>query len=295
MTPWWDGFRGSVVVSADRKRVQTRGIYEFVDDEACQVRIRELPVGVWTKDYKAFLDEMLVVEPTATAKAKGGAGAATASDTASAPRMLKNFQEAYNDVDVEFLLTLDPDYYFDAKGTPAEFEKRFKLINSQSMTNMVAFDVDGHIRRFGSTGEILETYYVKRIGGYVARKANELARMDAELVELDARVRFVRAVVNGELVVANAEDAVLLAGLRGLGLPPLSLPTVRDGTTEPDNLRAYEYLLRMRVDRLKAKAVAELEEELAATQRVRAALAAKSPEQLWLDDLDLFEAEYVKF
>jgi hypothetical protein len=51
----------------------------------------------------------------------------------------------------------------------------------------------------------------------------------------------------------------------------------------------------MRVDRLKAKAVAELEEELAATQRVRAALAAKSPEQLWLDDLDLFEAEYVKF
>ena len=284
LTPWWDGFRGTVSVSADRKRVQTRGIYEFVDDENHRVRITELPVGVWTKDYKAFLDEMLAGDGAAVPK--GGAGG---PDSASSARLLKSFQEAYNDVDVEFLLTLDPDYYFDAKCSPAEFEKKFKLVNSSAMTNMVAFDVDGHIRRFASTGEILEAYYLKRIGGYVSRKANELARLDAELVELDARVRFVRAVVSGSLVVANADDDVLLAALKGHGLPPISL------STEPDNLRAYEYLLRMRVDRLKAKAVVELEGELTATQRVRDALAAKSPEQLWLDDLDVFEGEYEKF
>jgi len=283
LTPWWDGFRGPVTVVADGKKVQTRGIYQFLDDDTNRVRITELPIGVWTKDYKAFLDELVSGVSDKEKDTKG-------SETASAARVLKGFQEAYNDVDVEFLLTLDTEYFHEARTFPAEFEKKFRLVNSTTLTNMVAFDCDGHIRRFASVGAILETFYVKRIGGYVARKANELARLDAEIVELDARVRFVRAVVTGKLVVANAEDDALLAGLVALGLPPLSLPS---GSAA--DLRAYEYLLRMRVDRLKAKAVVELEEELAQVRAGRDALAAKRPEDLWLVDLDVFSDAYDVF
>ena len=286
IAPWWDGFRGPVTVATDGKKVFTRGIYEFLEDDTNRVRITELPVGVWTKDYKAFLEEMVSGEGKgATSVAAGGAG----GDTASSPRLVKSFQEAYNDVDVEFLVTLDPEYFHEARTFPVEFEKRFKLVNSTTTTNMVAFDCDGHIRRFASVGEIMETFYVKRLGGYVSRKANELARMDAEIVELDARVRFVKGVVAGTLVVANAADAALLAGLKGHTLPPLSLPD------EPDNLRAYEYLLRMRVDRLKAAAVTELEGELAALQAVREELATKTAEMLWLADLETFSAAYDVF
>lgn len=136
----------------------------------------------------------------------------------------------------------------------------------------------------------MESFYTARLAGYVTRKANELARMDALLVELDARVRFVRAVVTGALVVANAEDDALLAGLKGLGLPALS-----GSGSGPSDLRGYEYLLRMRVDRLKAAAVLELEKELAAAAAERAALAARSPEELWLADLASFEAAYELF
>lgn len=287
LTPWWDGFRGQVTMSADRRKVQTRGIYEFLDDDTNRVRVTELPVGVWTKDYKVFLEELVAGEGAGggSKSAKGG------SDAGSTTRLVKSFQEAYNDVDVEFLITLDPEYYHEARTFPAEFEKKFRMVNSTSLNNMVAFDVDGHIRRFASAGEILETFYVKRIGGYVARKANELARMDAEIVELDARVRFVRAVVAGTLVVANAEDAALLAGLKALALPPLSAAASDDG----NSLKAYEYLLRMRVDRLKAAAVAELEGQLAAAQAERDTLAAKSAENLWIADLDVFSEGYERF
>jgi DNA topoisomerase-2 len=276
LTPWWDGFRGAVTMTADRKKVQTRGIFQFLDDDTNRVRITELPVGVWTKDYKAFLDE-LIAGPAGESK----------SEVSSAAKVLKSFQEAYNDVDVEFMLTLDPEYYHEARTFPAEFEKKFRLVNSTTLTNMVAFDCDGHIRRFGSAGAILESFYVKRIGGYVARKASELARLDALAQELNARVRFVRAVVTGKLVVANAEDADLLAGLRGLDLPALS--------GSEDDLRGYEYLLRMRVDRLKAAAIVELEKELAAVRATRDELAAKSAEDLWLADLDVFSAAYETF
>jgi len=282
LVPWWDGFRGPVTLAADGKKLQTRGIYQFLDDDTNRVRITELPIGVWTKDYKAFLDE-LVAGPAGESKA--------GSETASAARLIKSFQEAYNDVDVEFILTLDSEYYHEARTFPAEFEKKFRLVNSTSLTNMVAFDCDGKIRRFTSAGEVLESFYMKRIGGYVSRKANELARLDAEIVELDARVRFVRAVVKGELIVANAEDEALLAGLKGLDLPPLSSALAADA----NDLRAYEYLLRMRVDRLKAKAVAELEAELAVVRLTRDALAAKTPEDLWLADLDVFSDAYEVF
>lgn len=281
LTPWWDGFRGPVV--PEGRKVFTRGIYKFLDDDTNRVEISELPVGVWTKDYKEFLEGLLTGE--------GGAGASggKGSETGSGSRLIKSYQEAYTDVDVKFYITLDSEYYHEARAFPAEFEKKFRLVNSTSMTNMVAFDIDGHIRRFGSAGEILETFYMRRIGGYVARKANELARMDDEIEELSARARFVRAVVDGELVVANAKDEELLAGLKKLGLPPRSAPA------DADNLRAYEYLLRMRVDRLKAAAVAELEGELEKARGERAVLAAKSAEDLWLADLDVFSESYARF
>jgi hypothetical protein len=51
----------------------------------------------------------------------------------------------------------------------------------------------------------------------------------------------------------------------------------------------------MRVDRLKAKAVVELEEELATVRGERAALDAKSAEDLWLADLEAFADAYERF
>jgi DNA topoisomerase-2 len=200
--------------------------------------------------------------------------------------VLRDYQANYNDVDVDFVLTLDPEYYVEAKLFPTEFEKRFKLTRTHTLSNMVAFDVDGTLRKFESAGELMEAFYGVRLAGYTTRKANELARLDADIVELDARVRFVQAVVAGTLKVANAADEELLAGLVALGVPALS---------GGEGLRGYEYLLRMRVDRLKATAVVELQAELLSVRATRATLEAKSPEMLWLEDLDRFAAAYEEF
>jgi DNA topoisomerase-2 len=285
LAPHWDGFKGTVTMSADSKSVVTRGIYQFLDDDTHRVRITELPVGTWTKDYKEFLESMMS-EPTKGKAGKKEKEKESSVKSGGSDRYLRSFQEAYNDVDVEFVLQLEPDVYDEARAFPAEFEKKFKLTSSFRFSNMVAFDVNGKIRRFQSVGEILESFYVARIGGYMTRKMNELSRLDSEIVELDARVRFVRAVVEGRLVVANAEDEDLFAGLQGLDLPALS---------GGEGLKGYEYLLRMRVDRLKAKAVADLEEELAAVNVVRDKLAAMTPEMLWLNDLHVFSEAYTVF
>jgi len=187
---------------------------------------------------------------------------------------------------VEILLYLDPDAYHTARAYPSEFEKRFHLTTSFKTTNMVAFNVKGQIYRFASVGEVLDEFYGKRLLAYGTRKAHELARLLTALTELQARLLFVRAVVDKRLAITNVEDAVLLAGLQSLGLPALS-----DG----EGLKGYEYLLRMRVDRLKAAAITELEREVAATQATYDALTARTPEALWLADLDEFDAAWTDY
>lgn len=284
MTPWWFGFRGTTTGSADGKTFTTKGIYEFLDDDACTVRITELPVGCWTQDYKDFLEEMLVTQEKSGAGGAGKKGGAAAGGEKEIA--LRSYTAAYNDVHVDFTLVLDPDYYHTARAYPSEFESKFKLCTTHKTTNMVAFDVDGKIRKFASTGEILETFYRTRLAGYTQRRLKELERLGAEIKECNARLVFVRAVVEKRLVIANADDDVLLASMRALELPALS---------GGEGLKGYEYLLRMRIDRLKAAAVAELEAEHANLMRVRAALEATTAEQLWLSDLDEFSAAWTSY
>jgi DNA topoisomerase-2 len=289
MAPWWFGFRGAV--SGEGASWTTKGLYEFVDDDAALIRIRELPVGTWTHDYKEFLDKMRADQEEAlktwqsASKKKDGAVA-----VGEKPQVwLRDYKNDSNDVDVSFLLEMDPDAYHEARAYPKEFEARFKLSSSFKTTNMVAFNAEGRIHKYESVGEILAEFYRVRLAAYGRRKEHELKRMAAEIRELDARLTFVRAVVERKLVVANAEDADLLAGLKGLGVPPLSAPDAAD------DLRAYDYLLRMRVDRLKAAAVAELEREVAAAKAAFAALEATSIETLWIRDLDRFEEAWVAY
>jgi hypothetical protein len=109
------------------------------------------------------------------------------------------------------------------------------------------------------------------------------------LIELNARLVFVKAVVEKRLIVANAEDDQLLAGLKGLGVPPLSAP---DST---DDLKAYEYLLRTRIDRLKSSAVKQLEQEFADAKAAMEDLERTGIEALWLKDLDAFDAAWASY
>jgi hypothetical protein len=187
LTPWWFGFRGSVTKTADHTYM-TRGLYEFVNEETHTIRIKELPVGCWTKDYKEFLEEMLVKQ-----EEEKKTGAAKKAPVPMAH--LKSFEEAYNDIDVDFILHMEPDGYHEAKRYPEEFEKRFKFTTTFRTSNLVAFGVDGKIKQFASIDEILHEFYTTRLDGYIRRKAYQIEELGRQLVELNAKYIFVLAFV----------------------------------------------------------------------------------------------------
>jgi DNA topoisomerase-2 len=163
---------------------------------------------------------------------------------------------------------------------------KFKLNSTFRLTNMVAFDSAGKIRRYTSVGEIIEEFIGARLGAYVKRKAHKLTALKSQLLEVQAKRKFIMAVIDGTLVIGKTEDDVLLAGLKALNLPPLS---------GGDSLDGYEYLLRMRIDRLKASAVLTLDAEIAGLEEEIHILDATTAENLWLKDLDNFMGAWAPY
>lgn len=287
MRPWWIGFKGAVQLVSDGVWV-TRGIYEF-DDAKKLVTITELPVGTWTHDYKAFLDELCVSGSVAKAGASGSQGGKNdTSKTEDGKPVLRNFEDLYNHIDVKFVLELDPDYYDDAKAHPVEFEKRFQLTSTWRTTNMVAFNMDSKIVKYGCVGDILEAYYEPRLVAYEARRAAEIERQRREAEEADAKARFLQAVLDGTIDMRRASDEDIVALMIAHELPPLS------GDKVQTNVDAYDYLLRLRMDRVKAAAVEEHKKAVVVAQEALAALEATTAAAMWLADLADFEKAWIK-
>jgi DNA topoisomerase-2 len=147
---------------------------------------------------------------------------------------------------------------------------------------MCCFDSKLNIVKYETIGDVLEEFYTERLALYEVRRQHQIATMKDTLEELGAKWLFVKAIVDKRLKIINEEDEIVLAGLKQLLLPP------RSDRASPDSLGAYEYLLRMRVDRIKKKAVQEAEEEVIEVKRRLAELEATSAKKIWTLELDQF-------
>jgi len=282
LKPWWQGFRGKVESGGTDCWI-TRGIAVF-DDTKNTITINELPVGVWTKDYKGFLDEMASFE-----KLKDGEKVSKAMEyayTDDGKPVLKGFDDLYTDEEVKFILYFDEDTYEDMKAHPEDFEKRFRLTSSWRTSNMVAFDTEMKIVKYGRVGAMLEAFYGPRLEAYERRRVREMERLEAEAVEADAKARFIRAVLEGSLDLRRATDSEIVEAMKKHSLPA--------GAAGSETVDGWDYLLRLRMDRVKATAVADAEAAVVAARAAVAELKSTTAGQLWLKDLADFETAWEK-
>lgn len=300
LDPWWWGFKGKIV-RTDENTWITKGLYDF-DDDKKTVTVTELPVGTWTKNYKAFLDGLCESEDKKTKDAKRDLKKAEKGSTVSKgskgtrggkaevePCGLKGFDDLYNDVDVKFILYFTEDGYDNLKDDIEKFEKRFKLTTSWKTTNMTCFDADFNIVKYKTVGDILEAFVEKRLPLYEARRLSILETLKKQIEELDAKRRFIQAILDDKLVLQKKSDEEIVEGLKACEIPPLS------GRDTPDSVDSYEYVLRMRIDRVKKSAVIELDSQITEKQTEIERLEAETGASLWLTDLTEFDECWKKF
>jgi DNA topoisomerase-2 len=299
LDPWWFGFQGRITRETEDKWA-THGVYNF-DDKKNAITITELPVGTWSQDYKEFLNDLVLTEEDITKgikkankKADNKSVGSTNTRCSRAKKEpvrtgLKDFEDHFTDNTVKFILHFDEDSYDDWKRDKEKFEKQFKLTATVRTTNMHLFSPEGIITKYVTIGDILEAFFEPRLEGYQARKDAILKALEEELEELNARLLFIQAVLDEQIVIAKRSDEEIIAQLRTVGVPPLSI------REEPMNIKAYEYVLRMRIDRIKASAVEDLEKEVEKKTAEKEELEKKTAGDLWLTDLDEFESAWATY
>jgi DNA topoisomerase-2 len=265
LDPWWFGFKGTQK-RLDSTTWSTQGLYTL-DEDKKTITLDELPVGTWTKDYKVFLDKLLSLEVN---------------------HGLKNFDDLYTDIQVKFILYMTEEGFDEAVAKPDLFVKNFKLATTWKTTNMCCFDTEFAIRRYATIGDILEAFVVQRLPAYERRRLLLLEALQKELTELEAKRAFLTAILDGRLDLMRKTDEAIVEGLKAVAIPPLSKPEA------PDTVEAYDYVLRLRMDRVKASAVEALDKEVAVLRASRGEMERSTPAALWASDLDEFEAAWTR-
>lgn len=148
MTPWFRGFTGQ---SEDMggERYKFSGIVRQTGDN--EVEITELPVRLWTQDFKDRLEEIIKAEKV--------------------PSFIKDYTE-YNTPDkVHFIIKMDDKHM--ASALAKGLEETFKLSKTLATSNLVAFDSQGRIHKYATELDIMEEFYQIRLQFYEKRKVGK--------------------------------------------------------------------------------------------------------------------------
>jgi DNA topoisomerase-2 len=274
--PYYQGFKGSVSAVDDSPgKFLVRGCYEHTG-KPDQIRITELPVGTWTLPYKAWLESLCdasVVD----------------KDGKKVPCTIKDVVSHSTDTVVDMIVDLLPGKLAEWESTVVGggislLEKTLKLTTTVATTNMHLFDADRRLRKYVSVDDILAAYVPVRLALYGKRKAALLLQGEAQLLKLRNKARYIQLLLDGVIDLRRKTNAQVAEMLRANKFDEQS--------GEGSGSKGYDYLTKMPMDSVSEENRLRLLGELEKWERDMAVLRGKTEQQLWLEELDLFETEY---
>ena len=147
MIPWFRDFKGDVTAMGP-DRFKFSGIVEKTGDN--EVDITELPIRLWTQDFKDKIVDIMKAEKT--------------------PSWIKDYDDYNTHKQVHFVIRLEDKHM--ATALKEGLEEKFKLTRTIATSNLVAFDPEGRITKYASVEDILKEFYAVRIKFYEKRKVS---------------------------------------------------------------------------------------------------------------------------
>lgn len=252
MHPWSNHFQGNIIpMINDKNGYKITGLSSFKNNESHIIQINELPLGIWTNDYKKQLEEWLINKQNG---------------------FIMDIKENHSETIVDFQLTCHPDFYEEEK----DLQHKLKLEKTISLNNMHAFNIHHQIKKYESANDILKEFYVIRLEYYEKRKQYLIHKLVNECMILKSRVCFINMVINGKLILCNRKRDDLIHEMRVLEL-------------YEQKETSYDYLLNMKLVSLTMERVEELELLYKTKEHELNKLYETSIQQMWLEDLTNFE------
>ena len=316
--PWYNKFEGTIDIvdesnkeleleddesvdtsdSGDFRKYVATGKYQILGDT---IKITELPVGVWTQNYKEFIENSLL-EHCDTEKEIKKDQKSVDSGGKKEKKIRKKYNLPINSYDnhctdekVNFSIKMEKGFL--AALSHTDILKRFKLTKSISTSSMYLYNNTGSIYHYKTPEEIMEEFYTVRLTMYQTRKEYLLNKIMRECIILENKVKFVQSVLDEKIKWNQTEEAInnLLEKLTINRLDVDEFNLGIDLTTRvplADSKVSYHYVLDMKIRSLTKEKVDALQKDYDEKRVEYDLLDKKKITDMWLDDLTALQKVY---
>lgn len=272
--PYFTGFKGTVHKINEQKFL-VKGVYQKMDDNT--IVIRELPVGTWTMPYISFLEELV--------------DGSTDKNGKKIQPVIKDFvsisTEMIVDITVSFpkgrLAELENEKHASGKDDVCinGLEKLLKLTSIVNTTNMYLFDATCKLHKFESVTEIIDNYFDVRLQFYQKRKNFIIDNLERKMVKLNNRAKYITDILNNTIDLRGKSNAFVNDLLLSMKFVKLE--------------DSFDYLIKMPMNSVTNENVDKILKERDEIQLLLNETISKSIQNMWLNDLDVFEKTYLIF
>ena len=220
--PWYKGYQGEIKKNPSKQgHYIVKGKYQWSDEVPNKVIITEIPIKKWTENYKYFLQELMGIEILSSEDAKNKKKGkknkkSEEEEKKKKPIIIEDLRENHTYNRVCFEVTILEEYAKKFKEDDELFVKTFNLQTSININNMVLFSPEGKIKKYNSVEEILDTFYNLRLEYYHIRKEYMISVLKKELATLSNKARFIKMVIEDELIIKKKKRVVLVNELYDL-------------------------------------------------------------------------------
>jgi DNA topoisomerase II len=173
LAPFYAGFKGTIAPSLEHDQIwDVCGVFTRKDSH---VIITELPVRVWTEDYKEHLD-------------------ALCSDSSSG---CMSYREFHSESSVHFEVAMSEDKL--SQMSDADILHMFKLKRQLRSSNMHAITASGAIRKYNTAADIVKDFMPVRLDLFQRRLVFLRKQAAVALARVRNQVSFVKAVLDGQI------------------------------------------------------------------------------------------------
>ncbi|GES91615.1 DNA topoisomerase II [Rhizophagus clarus] len=268
MKPWYRDFQGRIE-QTDKDKYKVCGTIESLNNGS-NVRITELPIRVWTQNYKEQVEQWI-------------------SGTEKVPAWIIGYKENHSTTNVDFTIHLTEEELNNA--LEEGLEKKFKLITSINTSNMVCFDGNGRIKKYNSAEEILLEFYDYRLEYYRKRKDHMLKVLALEVNQLRNKARFIQMKIDHNLEFEGLRKAEIIKLLESEGFERFGHGKEEKSDDEDQTGNdgdGYNYLMNTKSWSFCKEEAQKLMNKKAEKEKELIVLQKKTPQEIWKEDLDTF-------
>lgn len=250
LIPFYKNYKGKISKYDDHTWI-SQGVIELLDN---QIIITELPVKLWTNNYKEFLEELVYDKNS----------------------LFKSYLNLCSDVEIKFILKFDKenkDKIIELYNNQ-DLYKYLHLYKTIKISNMNLYNIDYKIETFNSPEEILNSFYIWRLSFYNKRKDLLLNNLNNDIKYYNNQIKFIELVINNTNLFKLSENDIISF-------------LQKNKITKHNN--SYDYLINMTFRQLTKTNLDKLNNKLKDTRLKYKSIQNLSNKDLWLNDLqDLF-------